>query len=230
MTALKRYALIVAGGSGTRMNGPVPKQFMLLAGKPVLMHTLERFATYDPTIEIILVLPSAQFNYWKELCNQYDFQIPHRLVAGGDVRFESVKNGLAQIIGDGLVAIHDGVRPLVSHETIERCCNVAAKKGNAIPVLPVVESIRMVEENINSQVDREKFVAIQTPQVFRVSEIKQAYKQGFDTIFTDDATVLERLGTQINLVEGNRENIKITHSIDLIVADALLGNFTDNSK
>jgi 2-C-methyl-D-erythritol 4-phosphate cytidylyltransferase len=224
MTDLKRYALIVAGGSGTRMNGPVPKQFMLLAGKPVLMHTLKRFATFDPTIEIILVLPSAQFDYWKELCNQYGFQVPHWLVAGGDVRFESVKNGLSQIIGDGLVAIHDGVRPLVSHETIDKCFICAADKGNAIPVLPVVESIRKVEGKMNSQVDREKFVAIQTPQVFRVSEIKQAYEQDFNSNFTDDATVLERLGNQINLVEGNRENIKITHASDLIIAEALLGN------
>jgi len=223
MTDIKRFALIVAGGSGTRMKSTVPKQFLMLGNKPVLMHTLERFAAYDSAIEITLVLPSSQFENWGELCFQYDFKILHRLVAGGDVRFESVKNGLSAITDEGLVAIHDGVRPLVSFETIDRCFKMAEKNGNALPVMPVVESVRKVEGDNSYPVDREKYVAVQTPQVFRVSEIKQAYSLGFDPAFTDDATVLERLGIQINLVEGNRENIKITHASDLIVAEALLG-------
>jgi 2-C-methyl-D-erythritol 4-phosphate cytidylyltransferase len=219
---MKKFALIVAGGSGSRMNSTIPKQFMLLEQKPVLMHTLERFVLYDPSIEIILVLPSDQFEYWKQLCNLYGLKISHQLVAGGEVRFESVKNGLSEIHEDGIVAIHDGVRPLVSIETIGRCFKMAEAKGNALPVMPVVESVRMVEGNNNFPVDREKYVAVQTPQVFRVSEIKQAYELGFDPAFTDDTMVLERLGIQINIVEGNPENIKITHATDLIIAEALL--------
>jgi 2-C-methyl-D-erythritol 4-phosphate cytidylyltransferase len=224
MTNIKKFALIVAGGSGCRMKTTIPKQFLLLKQKPVLMHTIERFAEYDSSIEIILVLPSSQLEYWEELCFQYDFKILHRLVAGGDVRFESVKNGLSAISDEGLVAIHDGVRPLVSFETIDWCFKIAEEKGNALPVMPVVESVRMVEGDKSYPVDREKYVAVQTPQVFRVSEIKKAYSLGFDPAFTDDATVLERLGIQINLVEGNRENIKITHATDLIVAEAFLRN------
>jgi 2-C-methyl-D-erythritol 4-phosphate cytidylyltransferase len=223
MTDNKKFALIVAGGSGTRMKSTVPKQFLMLGNKPVLMHTIERFVAYDPAVGIILVLPSSQFENWGELCIRYNFKIPYRLVAGGSVRFESVKNGLSEIHEDGIVAIHDGVRPLVSLETIDRCFKMAEEKGNALPVMPFVESMRMVEGDNSFPVDREKYVAVQTPQVFRVSEIKQAYELGFDSVFTDDAMVLERLGIQINLVEGNRENIKITHASDLIVAEALLG-------
>jgi 2-C-methyl-D-erythritol 4-phosphate cytidylyltransferase len=224
MTVLKKFALIVAGGSGNRMNSKIPKQFLLLNQKPVLMHTLERFVAFDPSIDIILVLPSGQFDYWKELCIQYDFKIEHLLVAGGEVRFESVKNGLSEIHEDGIVAIHDGVRPLVSLGTIDRCFKMTEEKGNALPVMPVVESVRMVEGEKSFPVDREKYVAVQTPQVFRISEIKKAYSLGFDSAFTDDTMVLERLGIKINLVEGNRENIKITHASDMIVAEALLGN------
>jgi 2-C-methyl-D-erythritol 4-phosphate cytidylyltransferase len=221
---MKKFVLIVAGGSGSRMNSTIPKQFLLLKHIPVLMHTLERFAKYDTAIEIILVLPSDQFDNWKELCIQHDFIIPHRLVAGGSFRFDSVKNGLSEITEDGIVAIHDGVRPLVSTETIDRCFKMAEAKGNALPVMQVVESVRVVEGNNNFPVNREKYVAVQTPQVFQVSEIKKAYGLGFDPAFTDDTMVLERLGTPINLVKGNRENIKITHTTDLIIAEALLKN------
>jgi 2-C-methyl-D-erythritol 4-phosphate cytidylyltransferase len=221
---MKKFALIVAGGTGTRMNASVSKQFLMLGGKPVLMHTIEKFINYGSAIEIILVLPSDQFDYWKELCSHYNFKIPHRLVAGGSVRFDSVKSGLSEISEEGLVAIHDGVRPLVSVETIDRCFKMAEEKGNALPVMPVIESVRMVEGSNNFPVDREKYVAVQTPQVFRVSEIKQVYDLGFDPSFTDDTMVLERLGIKINLVEGNRENIKITYKTDLIIAKALLKN------
>jgi 2-C-methyl-D-erythritol 4-phosphate cytidylyltransferase len=224
MTESKKYALIVAGGSGSRMKTPVAKQFLLLNGLPVLMHTLNQFHRYDPTMELILVLPREQFDYWKTLCTTYHFEVFHRLVAGGSVRFESVKNGLSAIHGDGLVAIHDGVRPLVSFQTIDRCMGMAGENGNAVPVMPVIESLRELDGDCSHAVNREKFVTIQTPQVFRISDIKEAYAQGYDPVFTDDATVLERTGAKINLVEGNRENIKITHPEDLVIAGAFLGN------
>lgn len=224
MSKLKRYVLIVAGGNGSRMNAPIAKQFLLLGNLPILMHTLNRFLQYDPDVERILVLPPTQLEYWKSLCESYHYELPHQLVKGGKVRFESVKNGLDAIVGDGIVAIHDGVRPLVSIPTIDRCFKMAEVNGNAIPVMPVIESLRKVEKKVNFAVDRSVFVYIQTPQIFKVSEIKQAYDLGYDPAFTDDATVFERLGKQINLVEGNLENIKITHSTDLIIANSLLGN------
>jgi len=207
------------------MNASVAKQFLTLNGIPILMHTLDRFRSYDQQMELILVLPHVQFDFWQSLCRTYHFSLEHQLVAAGDLRFDSVKNGLDTIDTDGIVAIHDGVRPLVSHQTIDRGMKMAEEKGNAIPVMPVVESLRKVNEKNNFAVDRSLFLNIQTPQVFRVSDIKQAYALGFDTAFTDDATVIERLGTPINLVEGNLENIKITHPTDLIIAQALLENF-----
>lgn len=222
MTEQKRYALIVAGGSGSRMNADVPKQFLLLNEKPVLMHTIERFHEYDNAMEIIVVLPEAQFPLWENLCREYKFCIQHQLVAGGSVRFESVKNGLMKIENDGIVAIHDGVRPLISFETIGRCFEIARLKGNAIPVMPVIESLRTIDGENSKAVDRSSFVTIQTPQVFNVSEIKSAYNQHFNEVFTDDASVLEAAGSAINLVEGNIENIKITHRADLILVQALL--------
>lgn len=221
---MTNYALIVAGGSGSRMNADVPKQFLLLNEKPVLMHTIERFHEFDNAMEIIVVLPETQFSLWENLCHEYKFSIRHQLVAGGSVRFESVKNGLSKIQGDGIVAIHDGVRPLVSFETIDHCFEVARLKGNAIPVMPVIESLRMIDGENSKAVDRSSFVTIQTPQVFSVSEIKTAYNQPFSEVFTDDASVLEAAGSAINLVEGNIENIKITHPADLIFADMLIKN------
>jgi len=224
MAEQKNYALIVAGGSGSRMNATVPKQFLLLNEKPVLMHTIERFYHYDNAMEIIVVLPEAQFQLWESLCHKHNFTIQHRLVAGGSVRSESVKNGLAEIKDEGVAAIHDGVRPLVSFETIGRCFEVAALKGNAIPVMPVIESLRMIDGEKSKAVDRSSFVTIQTPQVFSISEIKKAYNQPFSEAFTDDASVLEAAGSAINLVEGNIENIKITHPADLLFAGMLIKN------
>ena len=221
---MTNYALIVAGGSGSRMNATVPKQFLLLNEKPVLMHTIELFHEYDNAMEIIVVLPETQFSLWENLCREYKFSIRHQLVAGGSVRFESVKNGLSKIQGDGFVAIHDGVRPLVSLETIGRCFEVARLKGNAIPVMPVIESLRMIDGENSKAVDRSSFVTIQTPQVFSISDIKSAYNQSFNEVFTDDASVLEAAGLAINLVEGNIENIKITHPADLILAGMLIKN------
>lgn len=221
-TKRKSYVIIVAGGSGRRMNTELPKQFMLLGSRPVLMHTLDRFARFDRYMELVLVLPESHFSTWEKLCMEHHFKTAHRLVRGGSERFTSVKNGLDAIPDGALVLIHDGVRPLVSRSTIERCCNMAEQEGNAIPVLPVIESLRMVDGGHSEMVDRSKFVGIQTPQVFHSELIKAAYRQPFDAAFTDDASVLEKTGVDIHLVEGNRENIKITHFNDLKMAEVLL--------
>ncbi len=215
---MKLYALIVAGGRGRRMGTDIPKQYLEVAGKTVLMHTIERFFTYDPSIEIITVLPSDQLLHWNELQVRYSFNISHTIVKGGEARFFSVKNGLELIDSPGLVAIHDGVRPLVSIDTIKRCFETAEKLGNAIPVVSPSETIRMVTGDSNIPVDRMQIKLIQTPQVFRTDLIKKAYHQDYLPEFTDDATVLEKTGERINLVEGNRENIKITNPEDLIIA------------
>jgi 2-C-methyl-D-erythritol 4-phosphate cytidylyltransferase len=216
------YVVIVAGGSGKRMGVDTPKQFLELAGKPVLMHTIERFRKFNDSIEIIAVLPENQLRYWNELQKKYSFDVPHTLVKGGSKRFNSVKHGLEFVNSPGLVAIHDGVRPLVTLETIRRCFDTASKLGNAIPVISPDDSLRFDDGNSNSPIDRMKVKKIQTPQVFDVALIKKAYKQDFDPAFTDDATVLEKTGARINLVEGNRENIKITNPEDLFIAQTLL--------
>ncbi|MBN2805975.1 MAG: 2-C-methyl-D-erythritol 4-phosphate cytidylyltransferase [Prolixibacteraceae bacterium] len=219
---MKIHVLIVAGGSGSRMKSDVPKQFMLLNNKPVLMHTIEKFSSFSPEVNLTLVLPETQFEVWKDLCQTYHFDVPHQLVAGGTERFWSVKNGLEVISDNGIVFIHDGVRPLVSHATIKICLETALVTGNAVPVMPVVESLRQIKFGHNRTVSRKHFVTIQTPQVFRTSDIKAAYQQAFDPAFTDDASVLERTGKEIHLVEGNPENIKITHPFDLKVAELML--------
>jgi 2-C-methyl-D-erythritol 4-phosphate cytidylyltransferase len=219
---MMQFALIVAGGSGNRMKSDLPKQFLLLDKLPVLMLTINRFYLFNPEIEMLLVLPEKQVETWKTLCQKYHFEVNHQIIHGGENRFQSVMNGLEAINGNGDVFIHDGVRPLVSSETISRCLETTLEKGNAVPVLPVVESLRKVERGTNRIVDREKYVNIQTPQTFFAEEIKAAYAQGYDPLFTDDTSVLERSGKTINLVEGNRENIKITHPTDLIIAQALI--------
>lgn len=220
---MKKTAIIVAGGTGSRMQSPVPKQFMLLKDKPVLMHTLSKFASFDPSITIILVIPADQENYWKALCSIHSFKIRHKIVHGGSNRFESVKNGLAITGKEGLVAIHDGVRPLVSSQTIERCFITAAEKGNAIPYILPVDSVRQEQSDGASIIlDRTKLKLIQTPQVFLAGLIKSAYEQPFRPEFTDDASVLETLGVNINMVAGNIENIKITNPHDLAVAGMLI--------
>ncbi|NMB53054.1 MAG: 2-C-methyl-D-erythritol 4-phosphate cytidylyltransferase [Bacteroidales bacterium] len=218
---MKLYALIVAGGRGRRMGTDIPKQYLEIAGKPVLMHTIERFFTYDQSVEIIIVLPGDQLMLWDELQEKYSFNIPHEIVKGGTTRFFSVKNGLESIDSQGLVAIHDGVRPLVSIDTIKRCFETAEKLGNAIPVTSPADTLRILTSNGNASVDRMQIKLIQTPQVFRTSLIKKAYQQNYLPEFTDDATVLEKTGERINLVEGNRENIKITNPEDLIIAQSL---------
>ena len=214
---------MVAGGTGTRMNTEVPKQFLLLAGQPVLMHTIRIFHLFDPGMILFVVLPENHIPYWEELCRKHSFTIAHRLVKGGETRFGSVKNALKQISGAGLVAIHDGVRPLVSIETLKRTFEEAGKSGNAIPVIRMHESIRETGFDGNKEVARENLRIVQTPQVFRKELIKKAYDSAPHENFSDDATVLETLGETIHLVEGNPENIKITRTSDLHCAEAILG-------
>jgi 2-C-methyl-D-erythritol 4-phosphate cytidylyltransferase len=221
---MKKFALIVAGGSGTRMNLSLPKQFIELCGKPILMHTIEAFYRFDKEIKIFLALPETQFDYWQKLSRKHKFSIAHEIIAGGETRFHTVKNGLAAIPNEGLVAIHDGVRPLVSSGTIERCFTTAAQHGNAIPCFPVYETVRQVTNETNTMIDRASLRLVQTPQVFLCSVIKKAFNQKYDHTFTDDASVLEAAGKKIHLVEGNRENIKVTDLLDLSMVEALLKN------
>lgn len=222
---MELFAIIVAGGNGSRMNSNIPKQFMLLNKVPVLIHTLQKFIDFNPGINLVLVLPENQFDAWKKLCLEYKFELKYKLVGGGENRFSSVLNGLNSIeTKKGIVFIHDGVRPLVSNSTIQRCFETTIEKGNAVPVMPLIESLRIVEGEINSSVERSKYVSIQTPQSFLLNEIKAAYSMGYDPLFTDDASVLERMGKTINLIEGNRENIKITEPHDLIIAEVLFNS------
>lgn len=219
---MTRQAIIVAGGRGTRMNNEVPKQFLPLCGKPIVMHTLETFYNFDSHIELILVLPEHLIAYWQNLCVKHQFDIPHHIVAGGQERFYSVKNGLVFAKPNALIAIHDGVRPFVSHSTLERCFEQAELQGNAIPAMPLVDSIREIKLNENQIVDRTKLRAIQTPQVFQSQIITKAFEQPFSPTFTDDASVVEAYGEKIHLVEGNVENIKLTTPFDLLIGEALL--------
>ncbi|MFN8255344.1 MAG: 2-C-methyl-D-erythritol 4-phosphate cytidylyltransferase [Bacteroidales bacterium] len=223
---MQKYVIIVAGGRGNRFNSAVPKQFVKLLNLPVLMHTILAFYNYSPSIKIIIVLPEDQFKYWEKLCLKYNFSIPHRVVNGGVHRFHSVKNGLSLVGKNSLVAVHDGVRPLIDAKTIDECFKMAENEGNAIPVVEPVDSIReLMNDGSNKVVDRQKFRLIQTPQVFKSDLIQLAYKQEYNNSFTDDAGVFETCfpGT-IKLVEGNRQNIKITTPEDLIYAKAILKN------
>jgi 2-C-methyl-D-erythritol 4-phosphate cytidylyltransferase len=224
---MHKVAIIVAGGKGERMGDSTPKQFLELAGKPILIHTLEKFKEADPTIEIILALPENQIDFWEELFHKYQLpKVRHQIVKGGQTRFHSVQNALKLVKGKSVVAIHDGVRPLVSIETINNCFLEAEKNGNAIPVVDVVDSLRHYskQDKTNEAVSRTCFKIVQTPQCFTSELILKAYQQDFDKLFTDDATVLEKLGETINLVAGNRDNIKITTVEDLIIAEAFLKN------
>lgn len=217
------YVIIVAGGSGKRMDADIPKQFLLINGKPILMHTCETFYRFSHSLSLILVLPAEHIATWEDLCKKYAFNIPHQIVSGGPARFYSVRNALETILpNEGLVAIHDGVRPLVSHETIQAAFDAALKHGNAIPVIPVIESVREINSVGNHIIDRSKLQLIQTPQVFKCTLISKAYEQDYSKAFTDDASVLEKMGEKIVLTKGNPENIKITRPIDLIIAEALI--------
>jgi len=217
-----KIAIIVAGGKGERMGTEIPKQFIDIHGKPILMHTIEAFMSYDATLQIIVVLPAIQLEYWDELCKKHKFDVSHQIVKGGATRFLSVKSGLSAVKSPGLVAVHDGVRPLVSADTIIRCFATAQETGNAIPVVDLVDSIRQITLTGSESVDRNAYKLVQTPQVFDVELLTKAYEQPYSSLFTDDASVVENLGLKINLVEGNRENIKITTAFDLKLAEILL--------
>lgn len=218
----KEFALIVAGGKGTRIKSKLPKQFLELRGKPILMHTLDAFFRYSEKIQIVLVLPEDDFQTWRDLCDQYLYQQSVILQKGGETRFQSVKNGLEKIEGPGLVAIHDGVRPLVSEDIIGASFRLAAVHQSAVAAVRLKESIRMTDKDNTKAVDRSRFRLIQTPQTFSIDLIKQAYQLKEDTTLTDDASVAERLGHTISLFEGSYLNIKITTPEDLIVAEALM--------
>ena len=244
------YVIIVAGGKGLRMGSDIPKQFLPIGGKPVLMRTLERFREYSPTLKIILVLPKAQQDYWKQLCEEYHFNVEYQLADGGETRFHSVQHGLALIPDEteGVVGVHDGVRPFPSIDVIRRCYDTAREKKAVIPVIPVVETLRQIiskddrtnrtaeqtEEGgkvlqsyspcnkISQTVPRNEYRLVQTPQTFDIQLLKAANRQPYNDGFTDDASVVESYGHAITLVEGNRENIKITTPFDITIAEALL--------
>lgn len=219
----KHTILIVAGGRGTRMGGPQPKQFLELAGRPVLMHTLEAFDRWDASARLIVVLPEDQIDTWKRLCEAHAFDRAHRVVAGGETRFHSVRNGLDVVASDGLIAVHDGVRPLVAPSVIAACFAAAADGGAAVPVVPVVESVREVDADGGSRpLDRARLRVVQTPQVFRADVLRAAYRLPYDPRFTDDASVVEASGMAVRLVPGNRENIKLTTPMDLLLAEQLM--------
>ena len=220
---MNNHLIIVAGGTGTRMGSELPKQFLEIQKKPILLHTLERFHSFDPKLQIVIVLHPDYADYWKDLVNELGVTIPHTIVKGGQTRFDSVRNGLLSITSeDGVVGIHDAVRPLVSVKTFETCFNDARIYGNAIPVVPINDSIRYVDEGKNQIADRSKFRLVQTPQCFELSLLRKAFEQPYHPSFTDDASVIESLGVSLHLVEGNRENIKITTPEDLRLASILL--------
>lgn len=218
----KEHALIVAGGKGTRIKSATPKQFIELNGKPVLFHTLEAFHRYSSSLHIVLVLPDDDMATWKDLVKKHGFALPVTLQSGGDTRFQSVKRGLEKIPGSGLVAIHDGVRPLVSEDIIGASFRLAAVHGTAIAAVRLKESLRMTDQDTTRAVDRSKYRLIQTPQTFDLDLIRKAYEMKEDLSLTDDASVAEHAGHLISLFEGSYENIKITTAEDLIVASALL--------
>ena len=223
---MERFAILVAGGQGLRMGGDVPKQFLPLGGRPVLMHTIDRFREVFPDMHIIIVLPQGQHDYWHDLCRRHHLEGGFLTAPGGDTRFHSVLNGLNAIpadVSEGLVGVHDGVRPFVSRDTLRRCYEEAARSGTAVPVTPVVETLRHVSPDGESMtVPRSDYRLVQTPQVFSLALLRQAYRQPYAPQFTDDASVVEALGERITLVEGNRENIKLTTPADLLLAKGIM--------
>lgn len=219
---MTNYAVIVAGGSGTRMGSEIPKQFLKINKLPVLMHTLNAFYNFDASIKIILVLPENQIPYWNQLCDEHQFDITHEIIRGGSTRFESVKKGISRVQTPALIGVHDGVRPFVSPNTLKRCYHHAKALGNAIPVLDAYESVRQITEDCSKALDRSTIKLVQTPQVFHSDVLMPAYEQAYNPLFTDDASVVEAHGTTIHLVAGNRENIKITTPSDLVPAETYI--------
>ena len=204
-----------------RMNNTVPKQFISLKGKPILMHTIEKFVSAIPDINIIVVLAKQLNDEWHTLCDKHNFKIPYQIIIGGDTRFHSVKHGLMLVPNNCIVGVHDAARPLVSTQTIINAYKIAEEKGNAVPAIPIDESMREVNGMRNKAVPRYKYVIIQTPQCFQSNNLKNAFLQDYNPSFTDDASVVEAMGETINLIEGNKENIKITTAEDLLIAETL---------
>ncbi len=219
---MKNFAIIVAGGTGSRMQSEIPKQFMLLAGKPVLMHTIEAFAKSDSNPEIIIVLNVHFHQQWEKLCKEYEFIVPFQLVKAGETRFQSVKNGLKLVKTKSLIAVHDAVRPLISSKFIDYCFSEAEKHESAIPVIPCSQSLRKLDGVKSSSLDRKSYVLVQTPQIFTYKIITKSYNEPFRNEFTDDASVVEFAGNDLHLVKGEESNIKITYPIDLVIANAIL--------
>ncbi|MDR1846591.1 MAG: 2-C-methyl-D-erythritol 4-phosphate cytidylyltransferase [Bacteroidales bacterium] len=218
-----RYAVVVAAGQGKRMQSAVPKQFMLIKNKPLLIWTLENIITIDPCVHLILVLSKEHIPLWHKIAAEYDFNAPLQTVEGGEERFNSVKNGLKLVEPHSVVGIHDGVRPFVSHKVWNDCFTTAETKGNAVPVLPAKDSVRFCEDGSNKPLDRKKVMLVQTPQCFRSDLIIKAYEQPYLPSFTDDIQVLESFNNmKINLVEGNADNIKITEPFDILLAEHIL--------
>ncbi len=223
---MKRYVVIVAGGQGVRMGADRPKQFLEIGGKPILRHTIERFLAFDPSFEVIVVLPSAQKEWWRDYCRQSGFLERYSIVSGGITRFHSVQNALRYVGNEGLVAVHDGVRPLVSRPLLERIFAAAEEAPAVIPAVPVVESVRKVEEEASVPVSRDGLVLVQTPQVFAAEVLRKAYDQPFSPSFTDDASVVEASGVRVHVVPGDRMNLKITTPEDLQYAEGLVRLFS----
>lgn len=222
MEIMLDYSVIItAGGIGKRMGASIPKQFMEVAGKPLLFHTITLFFKHNPNAQILITLPESWMDHWKELINTHQFEIPHHIVAGGDERFHSIKNAL-QHCDEEIVLVHDGVRPLVSSETLTRCIEALKDHDAVIPVIPVKESLRRMSDEGSEALIRSEYRNVQTPQCFEKSILERAYAQSYHEGITDDASLVEQLGEHIHCVEGNDENIKITTPMDLILAEALL--------
>lgn len=217
----KKSVIISAGGIGKRMGTAVPKQFLTIKGKPVIMHTIEKFLAYDAHIEVVVVLPEGHIPTWEALCQKHVFTAVHKVALGGEERFHSIQNGLRETTGD-LIAVHDAVRPLVDITVIANCFNQAALDGASIPVYPVSESLRKLEAENSYAVNRDDYRLVQTPQCFQRNVLVKAYEQRYSRFFTDDASVVESMGVSISLVDGNRENIKITTPPDLVMAELFL--------
>lgn len=222
----RKHVIIVAGGKGLRMGHETPKQFLLVQGKPILMHTIEQFYSFDSNINIIVVLPEPHVSYWKTLCQNFQFNIEHHVVHGGTTRFYSVKNGLSfltsSISKEGVVAIHDGVRPFITSNILADAYKKAYSDNNAIVAVKSKDSIRKVVNGKSQQVDREEIYLVQTPQVFDLELLYEAYETNYKDSFTDDASVFESAGHGINLIDGSYKNIKITTTEDLLFAEAIL--------
>ena len=225
---MKKTVIIVAGGSGRRMGVGIPKQFLLLKGKPVLMHTIQRFYEYDRSIQLIVVLPESEMDHWRKLNRSHDFNMSHLVVAGGQSRIDSVRAGLSVIGDDEVVGIHDGVRPFCTRQLIATCFEEAIKKTSAIPCVPVTDSIRMIQGSSSKSVERSGLHLVQTPQCFHSGKLKAAYALPVAETFTDDASVFEAAGNKLNIVQGEKTNIKITFPSDMPLAEALAARIFSN--